>query len=149
MKKENGFAFIVSERSLSDSDVRRYWEETNGDGMEMLVYKFSYSPPYEKNSMFLKKFQYRSAYRPFRDDTKKRKIAAINMTEWIGHEQEEKLEIFTKFLHDYRSFFDFEYVFVVENIDRQGARDMFCSVSKYLGRGRIFEDKKREEKEAI
>ena len=141
--------FWVSERKLNDSEIRKLVHEAKGEALPVMVYKFSYTPPYEKDAGFIRKFQYRSAYKPFSDDTQKKKTAVINMTEWLDYEKEERLEIFTKFLHDYHAFFDFEYVFLVENTNKHETRDLYKRVSECFGRGQIRENGNRDDKEAI
>lgn len=147
MKKVNKYTFLVSEGKLNDLEIKDLVHVMEGNGTPVMIYKFLYTPPYEKNSNFIKKFQYRSAYKPFQDEAQKRKIAAINMTEWIGHEQEEKLELFIKFLHEYCSYFDFEYVLFAEKSNEYVVRDLYNKVSEFWGKGFLIEDKRREGKE--
>ena len=60
------------------------------------------------------------------------------------------LEIFVKFLHDYRSFFHFTYCFVAEGVGKNEAKAMYSLLSAYLGNGKIVEGraKERHEKES-
>ena len=148
MKGIENFAFIVSEGRLSDSELRDYVYVMEGKVVPVMIYKFAYVPPYERNSNFIKNFQYRSTYKPFQDETQKKKITVINISEWIGHENEEKLEIFVKFLHDNVSFFDLEYVFVAEKANKHDVHDLFETVSQYLGKGKLVDEKVIEGKEA-
>ena len=149
MEKVGKFIFLFSNGKLNDLELKDLVHMMEGKEIPTMIYKFLYSPPYENNSDFIRKFQYRSAYKPFQDETQKRKIAVINMTEWIGHEQEEKLEVFIKFLHEYRSYFDFEYVLVAEKTNERAVRDLYDKVSEFWGKGYIIEDKRKEGKEVV
>lgn len=148
MPKNRKFTFYFSEGKMSDSVVRDLLTEKEGEEASVSVYKFSYTPPYEKDVQFIKKFQYRSAYKPFRDETQKRKIMVINVTDWIGHEREEKLEIFAMFLHDYHSFYEYEYAFMAEKTTREEIQDLCENMSEYLGRAHVVRMKYRDDKEA-
>lgn len=147
MKKLHTYTFLVTEQKLNDLEIKEFVCAMEEKETPIMIYKFLYTPPYETNSDFIKKFQYRGSYKPFQDDTQKRKIAVINMTEWIGHEQEEKLELFAKFLHDYQSYFDFEYVLVAERADKHTIRDLYEKISEFWGKGYVVEDKRKEGKE--
>ena len=46
------------------------------------------------------------------------KYAAIDLSEWEGHETEEYLEIFMKFIHDYTGYFNFKYIFITGCIEK-------------------------------
>lgn len=142
------FTFYVTEQKMNDGMMGRNIDVLEGGSGPRLMFRASYTPPYEEFSL-IRSFQRRSAYRPFRDEAKKEKIAVVYLSEWIGHENEEYLEAFVKFLHDYRAFFHFTYYFVAEEVKEKEARSMYQLLASYLGEGKVVacRQKKREGKE--
>lgn len=103
------------------------------------VFKLDYTAPYQDFTA-IREFQCAMRYRPFADKAWRRKVAIVDLSEWIGHEKEDFLEIFCKFLHDFRSFFWLEYVFTVGAADRDAVQGLYRLISEYLCEGRLVED---------
>lgn len=149
MQNKKSFTFYFSEEKLTDTDVRDLIKVLEGDQASVMVYKLPYVPPFENDPKFIKKFQYRSAYKPFCDETCKKKIVAVNLTDWLGHEDEENLEVFTKFIHDYHSFFDYQYFFMAEKTNEKEIKGLYFLMSEYMGRGQIIENKWKDGKDEL
>ena len=80
-------------------------------------------------------------YRPFEDSTDAFKYAAIDLSEWEGHETEEYLEIFMKFIHDYTGYFNFKYIFITGCIEKGHIKNLSHLLHRYLGVGEVLMDK--------
>lgn len=146
VEKNKTFTLYLTEKKLSDAAMKQNIQALERKEIPNMHFRASYVPPYEESAL-IRKFQYRSAYRPFIDDAKKEKNAVIYLSEWIGHEGEEHLESFVKFLHDYRAFFDFNYYFVAERVDENGAKVLFDVLSDYMGKGIVRSGNKKQMRE--
>lgn len=139
--KEKTFTFFLTGRKDNDTAVENYVRTHGYDESKCILYKLEYTPPY-KNFTDIADFMSKTQYHPFRDPLHKEAVVVIELSEWIGHEKEENLEIFLKFLHDYDwSFYRYEYVFTVGDADKIKIKDLYALVDEYLCRGDIFEDK--------
>ena len=136
MERDQTFTLYLTEKKVSDAAMEQKIQDLEKKETPNLHFRASYVPPYEESSL-IRKFQYRSAYRPFVDDAKKEKNAVIYLSEWIGHEKEEHLETFVNFLHDYHAFFNFTYYFVAERVEENGAKSLFEVLSGYMGQGMV------------
>lgn len=134
MSKRNTYTFYVTGKKENDAVVLQAIDDTS-----YVLFDLPYTPPYEE-FLSIKAFQYESRYRPFKDDNHQRKIAIINLFEWLGHEKEEYLEIFAKFLHDYQSFFEYEYIFTVGDAKKAEIKSLYMLMAQYLEKGKIVED---------
>lgn len=136
------FTFYQTEKRVNDAVISDAIENLEERDLPKMFFRAPYVPPYSESSL-VKTFQRRSAYRPFHDEARRQKIAVIYLSEWIGHEKEEHLEKFIKFLYDYHAFFHFTYYFVAERTTKEEARDMYKLLTEYLGEGRTAKYKKK------
>lgn len=140
-RKENTFTFFLTGKKDNDVAVESYVRKRGYDESKCVHYKLEYTPPYQ-NFTGITYFERLSQYRPFTDSIKKKAVAIVDLSEWVGHEKEEYLEIFCKFLHDYDwCFYRYEYVFTVGEANREKAKELYELVSEYLCEGRIVEDR--------
>ena len=132
----NVFTFYLTGQKDADSMFRLRLDRN------CLIFRLPYTPPYEKFPG-IRAFQAAARFHPFQDEAVRARTAVVDLREWLGHEQEEYLEIFMKFLHDYRnfSFYDFSWVLTAGSADRAAVRDLFLLASCFLGRGRLEEDR--------
>ena len=143
MEKNKTFTLYLTEKKLSDAAMNQNIQALEQKEIPNMHFRASYVAPYE-TPFLIRKFQYRSAYHPFADAANKEKNAVIYLSEWIGHEREEHLETFVKFLHDYHTFFDFNYYFVAERVDENGAKSLFEVLSDYMGKGMVRSGNKKQ-----
>lgn len=135
MSKRSSYTFYLTGKKDNDAEVIRAIGNHN-----YMLFDFPYTAPYQQEFRAIKDFQDESRYIPFKDSNSKKKFAIINISEWIGHEDEEYLGIFVKFLHDYRSFFNYEYIFTVGEASREDIKDLYMLMAQYLRDGKIIED---------
>ena len=148
--REKNFIFYLPGAKVSDADVRRFLkkEAGYGDG-ESIFFKLGYTPPYQK-FFSIREFQCEMRYRPFEESNKKMAAAVIDLTEWIGHEDEEYLEIFFQYLHDFDcTFHSYEFVFTVSDADREQTRELLLLAAEYLGQYRVEEDRTLNTEQAL
>lgn len=129
MSGRNSYTFYLTGRNDTDAAVIRIIGEH-----PYLMFCLPYTAPYEEFHS-IKEFQRESRYRPFCEEDERKKIAVIDLQGWAGHEQEEYLEIFIKFLHDRQSFFHYEYVFKVRESDRTGLGKLDRLMRQFLRGG--------------
>lgn len=136
MKSGNDFTMLVNFSTGSDSAVLSAVEKP-------VLCKLSYCPPYEAFTG-LKKIQL--AVR--RKDIFERKqiTLSIDISEWIGHEDEEYFTSFLRFLYDHRN--GWKYIFVVNCERTVDVRDVYLAVRYYL-RGRLVMDNKWHDAEKM
>ena len=119
----NNFILLITE--VPDND--RAAELSAPAGQEIIYYKLRYALPYSDfgglRSMQLK--LRRSAY-----GKGKRVTAVIDMSEWLGHEDDEYLDITMKFLHDKRSRMD--YIFTVGDASEEKVGKLMRTARKYI-----------------
>ena len=126
----NNFILLITE--VPDND--RAAETTAPAGQEIMYYKLRYSLPYSDfgglRTMQVK--LRRTAY-----GKGKRVTAVIDLSEWLGHENDEYLDITMKFLHDKRSRMD--YIFTVGDASAEKTEKLMRSARKYM-RGIVVRD---------
>ncbi|OUN83761.1 hypothetical protein [Gemmiger sp. An50] len=140
MKLQNrSFVFYLS--GLRDNDTAvQYWIHKLYSGYDTMLFKLPYTPPYQDFES-IRAFQIQSRFHPFTDTLQKEKLAVIDLSEWIGVDvQLDYLEIFFQFLHDYHSFYHFQYIFTVGAASRNQAMPLCQMACRYLASGRIHED---------
>lgn len=139
--KEKAFTFFLTGREDNDTAAENYVRNHGYDGAKCVQYKLEYTPPYEKFTG-IADFERITQYRPFCDPIQKKAAAIIDLSEWIGHEKDQYLEIFYKFLHDYDwSFYKYEYVFTAGKADRSQIKEVYTLAEQYLCEGGIEEDR--------
>lgn len=91
------------------------------NGRELLHFKAEYVPPYEQMKL-VKRFQLteRRLF-PLGESA----CAVVDMTEWVGHEREEYLDVFVKFLHDNHRH---RYVFTAAGHDKAECKWLFLKL---------------------
>lgn len=140
--KEKTFTFFLTGKEDNDTAAESYVRNHGYDGAKCVLYKLEYTPPYEKKFTGIAYFEEMTRYRPFCDPIQKSAVAIIDLSEWIGHEKEQYLETFYKFLHDYDwSFYRYEYVFTAGKADKIQIRELYILADEYLGEGEIEEDR--------
>lgn len=140
--RERTFTFFLTGVEDNDAAMLKYLQDKKGyKDAKCVLYKLEYIEPY-KDCNSIRDFERITRYRPFVDPIRKTAVAAIDLSEWIGHEREEYLEIFFKFLHDYDwSFYKYEYVFTAAGADKSKVRGLYKLASEYLYGGEIEEDR--------
>lgn len=129
MKSRNDFTMLVNFSTGSDSAVL-------SAAKKPVLCKLSYCPPYEAFTG-LKKIQL--AVRR-KDIFEREQITlSIDISEWIGHENEEYFTSFLRFLYDYRN--SWKYILVVNCERTVDIREVYLAVRCYL-RGRLVVDNK-------
>lgn len=138
--QDRSFVFYLS--GLRDNDTAvQYWIRKLYSGYDTMLFKLPYTPPYQDFGS-IRAFQIQSRFRPFTDTLQKEKLAVIDLSEWIGADvQFDYLEIFFQFLHDRRSFYNFQYIFTVGAASRDQAMPLCRMACRYLASGRIHEDR--------
>ena len=135
MQSEKAFTVFITGVKSNDYAVKRYI----GKGKSYVFYKLPYAPPYQGFNG-IRDFQVITRFKPFEDSTQKNKYAVVDLSEWVGHEREEYLEIFMKFLHDYSGYFEFEYIFTVGNAKRNQIQELLVLAATYLEEVNVHED---------
>lgn len=139
--KEKAFTFFLTGKEDNDTAAENYVRNHGYGETKCVQYKLEYTPPYEK-FIGIADFERMTQYRPFRDPIQKSAVAIIDLSEWVGHEKEQNLEIFFKFLHDYDwSFYRYEYVFTAGKADRACIKELYILADEYLCEGEIEEDR--------
>lgn len=139
--KERAFTFFLTGMEDNDTAIARYVRNQGYKDVKLVLYKLEYVPPFQ-NFGGIALFEQMTKYRPFVDSIQKKAVAVIDLSEWIGHEKEEYIEVFCKFLHDYDwSFHRYEYVFTVGAADKEAIRELYNLMAKYLGEDDIVEDR--------
>lgn len=132
---KSSFVLLVTGISGNDSVLKRFVENK-----PHICYRLPYTSPY-KEFCGIKQFQLEAKYRPFEDSTDAFKYAAIDLSEWEGHETEEYLEIFMKFIHDYTGYFNFKYIFITGCIEKGHIKNLSHLLHRFLGVGEVLMDK--------
>jgi len=91
--REKQFTFYLSGMEDNDTAVMNYIRSLKGyEDCPYMFFKLHYVPPYQEFD-YIKEFQCKSRFKPFVDAARHRKIAVIDLSEWVGHETEEYLEV--------------------------------------------------------
>ena len=143
MKENRRFTILLT--GEKDNDEFAVWMAKKENYENYMLFTLPYTQPYE-NFNGIRELQTAGRFRAFWDDTCRKKIAVIDISEWIGHEEEEYFVIFAKFLCDFpkQSFFDFEYIFTVSDAGREEAKYLYRTLSRYLDGGRFVKISRRE-----
>ena len=129
-KERKDFTLLIT----GSRDNDRAAEIAAAPGMETVHCKFSYAPMYEKYGE-IKKFQLKLRDT---DYTRGRRICcAADLSEWVGHENEELFTVTLKYFHDHRSRFD--YIFTVGEHTEDEVREMYFRMRCFMS-GRILRD---------
>lgn len=142
--QRNNFTILTTGAADNDTAALRYIQSQEVyREAKCVLYQLQYVPPYETFKGIMD-FQDIIKYHPFSDPIQKEAAAVIDLSEWIGHEQEEYLEIFCKFLHDYDlEFYEYAYIFTVGTADRKTAEKLYTLLDRYLEEGEIVETERR------
>lgn len=129
----NDFIFLITGVKDNESYAARYAEECGYKDGQCITFRLEYVPPYEKKFNGIRDFELLSRYHPFHDPIRKERIAVIDLSEWITHEDEYYLDIFLKFLHDYLwSFYEYRYIFTVGDAYLEQVKDLYKKAIFYL-----------------
>ena len=128
MERNNGFVLLISGVSDNDKLVKKLTESERP-----IYYKSRYVPPYEKFSE-LKNLLLRVKSMT---DVNADSTIAVDMAEWIGHEDDEYFTVMLKYLHDQRS--HWRYVITVSNHTKEEASMLYLRLRLYLA-GSLIED---------
>ena len=127
--------------ALSGRDAERETLSALAGGGDTLEFTMTYAPPYED-------------FRGIRDlQLALRSMGAfppetlvIDLTEWIGHEQEEFLEIASMYLHDHRDLWN--YVFIAREKTASDCGRLYFTLRVFL-EGRMEEDLTFADKDSL
>ena len=136
---DKSFTVFISGAPDSIQSARAYISNRNPD-RTVLSFKLPYTPPYE---MFrgIRSYQYATRYRPFQSEPHRRCAMILDLSEWLGHENEDYLRVFFKFLHDETGFYDKEYILTAGEADERAIRGLRLLAAEYLPGGQILRDK--------
>jgi|GEM_PF-1359438 len=127
------FTLLISGIADNDRFVKRL---TGSD--HPIYYKSRYTPPFEQFT------ELRSLILLVKDldDINADNVVAIDLSEWVGHEQEEYFTVMLKFLHDQRD--HWKYIFTVGSCSRREVTKLYIKMKSYLT-GHIVEDRTFQE----
>jgi len=119
--------------ALSGRDAARETLDAFADGGRILEFTLPYAPPYE-DFRGIRELQLAvrrmGAFPP--------EALALDLTEWVGHEDEEWFEIAAMYLHDHRHLWN--YVFLVRERDAGDCAALFFTLRAFLV-GELCEDR--------
>ncbi len=130
----NHFTLILTGTADSDYIAHQHLEEMKAKNFTF--FPLRYTLPFHSFSA-IGEFSKATQYQPFKDKPIREKVIVMDLTEWMGHEDEEYLEVFVKYLHDSPSFFQFSYLFLLNTDKEAEAWPMFLLLSRYLATGRM------------
>lgn len=123
------FTFLA----LSGRDAARETLDAFADGGRILEFTLPYAPPYE-DFRGIRELQLAvrrmGAFPP--------EALALDLTEWVGHEEEEWFEITAMYLHDHRHLWNF--LFLVRERDAGDCAALFFTLRAFLV-GEMREDR--------
>lgn len=126
----NDFTLFISE--TSDDTMAM---EFVGKDKSLLKYKIPYAMPYE-NYDGIRKLQLK--YQQEGYFCKEDVWALLDISEWIGHDEEDFFDITLKYLYDHRS--DMKFLFVVHGYTKKECLPLYLKLRCYMN-GNIKEDK--------
>ena len=94
---DNNFVFLISPE-IEDTDF--IVNEMVRGNINIVFYKLLYVLPYNTFNG-IKNFQIATKYHPFEGTSDISMIVSVDLSEWIGHESEDYIKIFFKFLADF------------------------------------------------
>ncbi len=131
MKNVGTENFVMLITGIADND--RLVKRVTGEERP-IYYKSRYVPPCETfNELRLMLLLVKSMA-----DINGENTIAIDLSEWIGHEQDEYLTVMLKYLHDQRD--HWRYIFTVADHSRSEAAKLYIRLKTYMT-GSIVEDK--------
>lgn len=145
---KNDFVVLLTGAEDSMSLARDYLTRTRKEVPAVFPFKLFYSPPYSK-FYGLQNFQLQTRYQPFRTSPRKEAVVILDLSEWLGHEQEDYLTYFLKYLQNTESFYEPEFVVTLGSAAKEDVRKMYILVSRYLGTGAEMEDRTLVDWEAL
>lgn len=130
MKNVGTENFVMLITGIADND--RLVKQMTGE-QRPIYYKSRYVPPCETfNELRLMLLLVKSMA-----DINGENTIAIDLSEWIGHEQEEYLTVMLKYLHDQRD--HWRYIITVADHSRAEAARLYIRLKTYMA-GSIIED---------
>ena len=138
MNKYNNFLLVITCTKNNDNIVKSVF-----DGRDVLFCKLNYIPPCDELTL-IKKIQLCSKERNLFSMDKP--VISLDISEWIGHENEEYLHIILKYLHDKSSKWD--YAFTVSDYEEKEAWEIYLILRQYMI-GNIYETKVFTELQAM
>ena len=134
---DNPFAFLA----LSGRDADRDTIAALTGGGKALAFTLNYAPPYE-DFRGIRELQLAvrrmGAFPP--------EALVIDLTEWVGHEEEEYFEAAAMYLHDHRDLWNF--VFLARERDGADCAMLFFTLRAFLD-GRMEEDRTFADRETL
>ncbi|MBR3299301.1 MAG: hypothetical protein IKI64_08860 [Clostridia bacterium] len=138
--RKNDYTIFASDTTDNRSLMFCVFGSRMNEIAEPLHFKLRYVPPYNDFSG-IALFRYACAYKPFRDDPVRARNVIIDLSEWREHADEEYLEHFFAYLHDYDGYHYFTYVFDLGSKDNRFAKAINMLAALYLGKGEVIENK--------
>ncbi len=138
-ERTNTGDFILLISGISDND-RLVKHVVNSN--RPIYYKSRYVLPYEEfNELRKLLLLVRSV-----DDVNAERIIAVDLGEWVGHEQDEYLSVMLKYFHDQRD--HWRYVFTVGAHTYEEITRLYIKLKTYMN-GEIFEDNTFKSREGL
>lgn len=138
MKKRNDFEILIT--GVKDND--RYVYHHVGDEKDIVFFTLEYKLPHQRFSG-IREFQKSIRFQPFVNSTKSDKYVVVDLSQWTecNRWEEEYLEIFLKFLHDFGdgSIFDYHYIILVGDKGINDIKGIYGLLAQYLYGGCINE----------
>lgn len=129
-KTDMDFTFLIMDSSDNTSAMKHVENSKN-----FFCYKLHYALPYEVYNG-IKKFQL--AYHRTGMFCKNNVSAIIDISEWVGHSEEEFFDITLKFLYDHRA--DIKYIFVANGFSYEECVPLYIKLRCYMN-GTLEKDK--------
>lgn len=145
---EKDFTILLTGTEDSTALARAYLEQTRENLETVIAFKLPYTLPFNRFTG-IRQFQLLTKYRPFLSEPRTAAVVILDLSEWIGHEEEEYLRIFFCYLHDHRGFFKPEYILTLGRATKQEAQKIFCLASEYLRTGMMVEDRTLLDREKL
>ncbi len=139
MKKGVDFEMLVT----ASGDDRFIFDHVGGWGAKPLIYKVCYVPPYENPGMIR---DIQLAARRHDVFCRSRICMVLDITEYVGHENDEYFVALVRFLYDHRDRWFFEFV-VRHSLDRD-VRKMYSLIRSYM-KGTVVVDGRWENHEEL
>ena len=148
---ENNFTILLTGVDDSETLARAYLERSGKQIATIIPFKLPYTLPYNR-FMGIQQFQLLNRYRPFLSEPNRTSaVVILDLSEWIGHEDEEYLTIFFRYLHDHSatSFYKPEYILTLGSTTAKSAKKMYCLASEYLRLGAMVQDRTLQDRELL
>jgi len=138
MKRKNDFTLFITGVKENDKFVYDFV----GDERDVIFFTLEYTQPHQK-FLGIQQFQNMMRFQPFVNSTKVDKYIVIELSKWAecNRWEEEHLEIFFKFLHDFGndSSFDYHYIILAGEKRADDIQGVYYLLSQYLYDGCINE----------